>query len=118
MLSARNRFFGQKGIKRVLKYGKISRGRFLSIKTIENNRRSGSRVAVVVSKKVSKKAVVRNRIRRRIYEIFRKNWDKIEPNKDIVVLVYDEKTAILPHVELETSILQLAEKAKLLTNRN
>lgn len=114
MLSTQYRFFGQKGIKRVLKYGKIYRGSLFSIKTIENNRRSKSRIAIVVSKKVSKKAVVRNRIRRRIYETFRKNWDKFESNKDIVVLVYDEKIATLPPAELEISLLQLSQRAKLL----
>jgi ribonuclease P protein component len=44
-----------------------------------------ARVAVSVSKKVSKKAVVRNKIRRRVYSALRSELKKLKPNMYLVV---------------------------------
>lgn len=44
-----------------------------------------SRVAIIVSKKVSKKAVVRNRIRRQMFAVVQSSWATLRPGCDIVV---------------------------------
>jgi ribonuclease P protein component len=50
-------------------------------------------VAIVVSKKIAKSAVVRNRIRRRIYESIRKQNLLEGKLVDVVVVVHDENLA-------------------------
>ena len=69
----------------------------------------------MVSKKVSKSAVVRNRIRRRIYEIVR--LSKKESGQkwpvDIVVSVFDDRPAKMPHDELRAAVEGLLKKAGL-----
>lgn len=44
------------------------------------------RLAVVVSSKISKKAVVRNRIRRRVVGIIENYWEELTPGYDLVVI--------------------------------
>ncbi len=71
------------------------------------------RVAVVVSKKVSKSAAKRNRIRRRIYEAIRLLAPTYLKNQDIVVTVFDDRIVSLPQPELiHTLERQLATLSK------
>ena len=49
------------------------------------NRTEGNRVGITVSKKLGK-AHIRNRIRRRIREVYRLNEDQFQPGWDIVVV--------------------------------
>ncbi len=69
---------------RTYKLGKSYNNPALYIKAIES-KASVTRIAVVVPKKVSKKAVDRNRDRRRIYEICRSEWDQIKPGYNIII---------------------------------
>jgi ribonuclease P protein component len=64
---------------------------------------------VVVSRKVSKSAVVRNRIRRRIYECVR-NFEPLAVY-DLVFIVYDEQVATMPAVELGRIVKQNLRKS-------
>ena len=48
-----------------------------------------SRFAAVVSKTISKKSAIRNRIKRRLKAIFLKNSNKIIQGMDIIVIVKD-----------------------------
>lgn len=66
------------------------RGPLFSIKSVLNNRRSTYRAAVVVSRKVHKSAVTRNRIRRRLYEILRQIEGDIAGPYDIVITVFHD----------------------------
>jgi ribonuclease P protein component len=68
-------------------------------------------MAVVVSKKVHKSAVVRNRIRRRLYEIVRLNQDKITDPYDIALIIFSPLIAELEPKKLEDLIIDLFEKA-------
>lgn len=43
--------------------------------------------ALIISKKVSKRAVVRNKLRRRIYEIIRNNYTGWENSLNVVISV-------------------------------
>lgn len=55
----------------------------------------------MVSRKVNKSAVRRNRIRRKIYEAVRKLEDRSLLSVDIVVTIFDEKIGNMSVVELE-----------------
>ena len=76
------------------------------------NRTDGNRVGVTVSKKLGK-AHVRNRVRRRLREIYRLNEAKFKPGWDIVV-VARSKAVDAPFDKLTASYLALAAKAGIL----
>ena len=76
------------------------------------NRTEGNRVGITVSKKLGK-AHIRNRIRRRIREVYRLNEDKFQPGWDIVV-VARSKALNAPFDKLTASYLSLAKKAGVL----
>ena len=76
------------------------------------NRTEGNRVGITVSKKLGK-AHIRNRIRRRIREVYRLNEDKFQPGWDIVV-VARSKVLNAPFDKLTASYLSLAKKAGIL----
>jgi len=73
------------------------------------NRLDTNRVGITVSKKLGK-AHVRNRIRRRIREVYRLNEEKFQPGWDIVV-VARSKALNAPFAKLTESYLSLARKA-------
>jgi ribonuclease P protein component len=60
---------------------------------------------------VSKSAVVRNRIRRRIYELVREQAVLIPSGIDLVFTVFDERVAELPSPKLEKAVSNLLKKA-------
>ena len=76
------------------------------------NRTATNRVGVTVSKKLGH-AVVRNRVRRRLREIYRLNEDKFAPGWDIVV-VARSRCVGADFGKLTASYLSLAEKAGIL----
>lgn len=84
------------------------------VKYAYNSRRQTYRVAVVVSKKVHKSAVVRNRIRRRLYETIREIESQITKPYDIAISVHDERLAELPADQLRTQVSKQLKKAEIL----
>jgi ribonuclease P protein component len=85
MLPKKFRLTKTKEIDKVFKLGKSSFDSILGVKTLasENN---FSRFVIVASTKVSKKAVIRNQIKRRLHEIVRLNLTKIKPGFDFFIL--------------------------------
>ena len=81
-----------------------------------NNTRGFTRVAVVVSKKVEKTAVGRNRIRRRIYEAIRINFDLIPKGVDYVFVVYSKEVMRMKFGELEEMLGKLVDESKVCYN--
>jgi len=104
MIAQRYRLSNDKQIKRVLHKGATKNGSFFRIKAMKNPRlREFSRFTVIISKKVSSKATVRNKIRRRIKAIFIKEVDKIA-GYDFVVF---------PNITAETAdFIKLTEDAR------
>ena len=76
------------------------------------NRTQSNRVGITVSKKLGK-AHVRNRVRRRLREIYRLHEAKFMPGWDIVV-VARSKAVDAPFDKLTASYLALAAKAGIL----
>jgi ribonuclease P protein component len=107
MLAKVFRFHGYGSLKFVYSKGKTVRARFLSMKYIANSRREQSRIAVVVSKKITKKSPARNRMRRRLYEAVRHEWPSIKPGYDLVITVFDERIGTIPSQELTNLVHDL-----------
>ena len=76
------------------------------------NRTEGNRVGVTVSKKLGK-AHIRNRVRRRIREVYRLNEELFQPGWDIVV-VARTKAIDADFQDLTKAYLALARKAGIL----
>ena len=76
------------------------------------NRTGTNRVGITVSKKLGK-AHIRNRIRRRLREVYRLNEEKFLPGWDIVV-VGRSKALDADFAQLTKSYLSLAKKAGIL----
>ncbi|MDZ7785852.1 MAG: ribonuclease P protein component [Candidatus Saccharibacteria bacterium] len=104
MISKAHRFHGYGSLKFVYKHGRVVRGPMCAIKYHKNPKRTTYRLAVVVSKKVNKSAVVRNRIRRRVFEVVRHYEDRVKHPYDIAIMVYSENVATMPHEELDTML--------------
>jgi len=111
MLSKANRFHGLGSLNFVYRRGKQVRTGQIALKYIRNNKRLAYRCAVVVSKKVQKSAVARNRIRRRVYEAVRVEAASITEPYDLVFTIFDEAVATLPATELQADIKTLLEQA-------
>lgn len=111
MITRSHRFHGYNAFRHVYNRGQTVRGSLTSVKYINNPRRTGYRAAVVVSRKVHKSAVVRNRIRRRVYEIIREHEAQINAPYDVVVTVFSEQIAEMESASLEKLIVGQLKKA-------
>ena len=115
MISRTHRFHGRGSLHRHYNQSKSVRSGFFSLRYTINARRKTYRAAVVVSRKVSKSAFVRNRIRRRVYENVRILFNSTDAPYDMVFIVYDERVARMPAAELTAEITKLCQKADLLS---
>lgn len=111
MIARSNRFHGYNSLNHVYRQGKTIRLPQMTLKFGLSERRKTYRAAVVVSKKVNKSAVVRNRIRRRVYEVIRQNLPADSPPYDLVFSIYDEKIAELPPGDVEKIVKSLLGQA-------
>ncbi len=114
MVSREHRFHGLGSLRFVYGRGEVERGPMFLIKYARNSRRKTYRVAVVVSKKVSKSAVVRNRIRRRLYEIVRQQGEKIHEPLDIVITLHSDQVADMPADKLQAQLVKQLKNAKII----
>jgi ribonuclease P protein component len=85
MLISKNRLRKKSDINNVFKKGKTLTGNFIFLRIAKNNS-NVNRFAFVVSSKVSKKSVLRNRIKRQLREIIKKNIFKIKPGFDFILI--------------------------------
>jgi ribonuclease P protein component len=110
MISHLYRFRGHGSLKAVYQRGQTVRGPFIQLKYLERQDQKRYRAAVVVSRKVHKSAVVRNRIRRRIYEILRQQQSELL-GKDLVITVFSEQVADIEPQKLTANLTELINKA-------
>ena len=116
MLNKRYRFHSRGGVNWVYKHGKTVRSVQASL-VFAPNERGSTRVAVVVSKKVDKTAVGRNRIRRRVYEVIRKNFEYLPKKTDYIFIIYSSKVKTMEISELEKLLGGLVEESKVCYNK-
>ncbi len=116
MLSKKYRFHSRGGVKYVYQKGKTVRRPKMSLVFVDNEK-GYTRVAVVVSKKVNKKAVERNRIRRRVYEVIRKNFELVPKKRDYIFIIFSDDVLRMPFNELEKVLGELVEESKICYNK-
>lgn len=114
MISKSHRFHGHSSLSYVYRHGRVVRGPLMAVKFVQNDRRDVYRLSVVVSKKVAKLAVVRNRIRRRLYESVRQYESQITVPNDIVITVFADILQTLPAEELERAVKAQLQQAGLI----
>ena len=113
MLSAKHRLLKDRDIARVMKRGRSFFAYDLSLRCTDNGL-AVSRFAVVTSLKVSKKAVLRNQLKRRIREIIRTEiMPTIKPGFDGIVSTRKGLLA-LEFGDLRTRAIGLFKKARLI----
>lgn len=118
MLARAHRFHGYGSLKTVYRSGQTVRGPLVSLRFMVRDPRRSYRVAVVVSRKVHKSAVVRNRIRRRIYEAVRQYAELIPPGTDLVFTVFSDQLASAESAKLQTTIQELLQKTSSYEHRS
>jgi ribonuclease P protein component len=112
MLTRSNRFHGHGGVRRAYRLGRPIRSHNATLHVLRNDKVRRTKVAVVVSRKVDKSAVRRNRIRRRIYELVRPELHMFTNPTELVFTVYSVELATMPSQELQKLIHELLAKAK------
>jgi len=115
MISRSHRFHGHNSLRQVYQQGKTVRGPAFAVKSLLNPRRDSYRLAVVVSRKVHKSAVGRNRIRRRLYAAVRQLEDQISQPHDIVLTVFNDSVLGLPAAELNLQVKRQLTAAGILS---
>jgi ribonuclease P protein component len=113
MISSLFRFHGHNSLRYVYSNGKAVRSQLFTIKYVSNAHRARPRFSVVVSKKVIKSAVGRNRIRRRLYEYLRVNTDRLSGVYDIVIICTSADLRTLPYAQITEQLDTLFDKASL-----
>src|SRR5688572_27144465 len=111
MIPSTHRFHGRNSLRFVYRQGWQVRGDVLAVRVVRNPRRSTWRAAVVVSRKISKSAVVRNRIRRRIFEVVRTQSSRINGPYDIVFTAFSDSLATLAGDDLRRTVLSCLQRA-------
>ena len=106
MLSKKYRFHSRGGVKYTYKHGKTIRTPKISL-VYNENARGHIRCAVVVSKKVEKTAVARNRIRRRVYEAIRLELPNFPEKRDYIFVIYASEIMTIDFDELRKLIHSL-----------
>ena len=111
MLAKKYRFHSRGGVRYVYQHGKTVRKPRMSLVFCDNTR-GFTRIAVVVSKKVTKAAVKRNRIRRRVYEVVRQNFEFIPKKRDYIFVIYSDDLLKMSYSELVKSLGALVAETK------
>ena len=106
MLSRKYRFHSRGGVRYTYAHGKTIRTPKMSL-VYNDNSRGFQRYGVVVSKKVEKTAVGRNRIRRRVYEAIRMEREHFREPRDNIFVVYSKDIMTLDFKELRALIRSL-----------
>ncbi|HSX46301.1 MAG TPA: ribonuclease P protein component [Candidatus Saccharimonadia bacterium] len=110
MITRRHRFHGYGSLKSVYSRGQTARGGLLNLMYARRDPSKAYRVAVVVSRKVSKSAVVRNRIRRRVFESIRRQSGSIPGGTDLVFTAFGEQLAAIDAAKLDALVADLLQK--------
>lgn len=110
MISQNYRFHSRGGVRYVYQKGKTIRTPVLSL-IYAPNTRGHQRFGVVVSKKVLKSAVGRNRIRRRVYEAIRLELPEFTAPQDCLFVVFNKSIITMPFLELRRTIHDLLERS-------
>jgi len=115
MISKLHRFHGYGSLRHVYRSGRMVRGSLFAVKVVDSPNRKDYRLAVVVSRKVDKSAVRRNKIRRRLYQATRQLDPPIKNSCDVVITVFQAETADKAYDALVSQLTQQLSAAGALT---
>ncbi|OGF25732.1 ribonuclease P protein component [Candidatus Falkowbacteria bacterium RIFOXYB2_FULL_47_14] len=85
MLKKINRLTKKKEFENVHKKGRPSFDKIMGVKTVGNELKL-NRFGIIVSIKISKQAVIRNKVKRRLREAVRLEIDDLKPGNDIIII--------------------------------
>ena len=117
MIASTNRFHGRNSLSDVYRRGRMARGPLFAVRMLPSNRRS-YRIAVVVSRKVHKSAVARNRIRRRLYALVREQMVGATQPADIVITVFQPELISEPQANLASQLKKQLSDSGALAKRD
>jgi ribonuclease P protein component len=112
MLSRKYRLTKNKDFARVAQQGEFYRGHYFNLKWIENNL-DCSRFGIVVSLKVDKKAVARNKIKRRLRAMIRENLGQIVSGYDFLILTKNN-IKLLSYAEIKIELFRVLKNKGLI----
>ena len=115
MIAQRHRFHGHSSVRNVRGKPLVFSG--FKVFSAARPKTRPYRMAVVVSKKVHKSAVVRNRIRRRLYEAVRVSKIIDSSSVDMVFVVHTPELANVSAEHLQTNVWAALEKITTLHNK-
>jgi len=88
---------------KLINQGQKAKNRYFLIYYLKNENQK--KFAVLVKKDYSKKAVIRNKIKRRIFEILRNNLNKI--NNGYYLIIVFKECQFLKFTELQNELLKI-----------
>ena len=113
MIKKNYRFHSRGGVRYTYQNGKTIRGSKISL-VFADNSRNKQRYAIVVSKKILKSAVGRNRIRRRSYEALRALLPNIQKPVDCIFIINSKDILDIDFKELRTLVRDLLKEADII----
>lgn len=112
MLPLKNRLKKRKDFENIFEKGVTAPNRYFFLKIVQSDNPE-TRIGFIVSKKVSKKAVERNRVKRLFREAVQMNLIRIKPSYDLVFIVLNSaKNKTL--LEIEKEVKYVLEKNQLI----
>ena len=111
-MKKQNSLTKKKDFEQVFKQGRGYRRNFLYLK-IKNNDLEFSRFGIIVSKKISNKAVVRNQIKRRIREAINNREEKIKKGMDVIIVALEDIKS-KKFVEIDNCVEQVFDRSGIL----
>lgn len=111
MLPQKNCLKKKKDFEKVFKKGERFKEGFLSLIALRN-KSTESRFGFIVSRKLSKKATLRNKIKRRLRALAEANIPKINPKADLI-LIANSGLEKKDFWEIEEILKEILQKAKL-----
>lgn len=116
MLSRKNSLKRKKDFQRVFKEGKGFKEDSIILKVAKNNTKE-MRFGFIVSEKVSKKATLRNKVKRRLRELVKARLDRMRKGIDVVLIALPG-LAGKDFKQMEKSANRIFFKAKILDNES
>jgi len=89
MLAKQYRLRKNRDFESVFKKGKTLSGKYFFLK-VQKNDLQINRFGFIVGKKITNKAVLRNKIKRRLREVVKENLDRVKLGFDIVIVAKPE----------------------------
>ncbi|PKM88287.1 MAG: ribonuclease P protein component [Firmicutes bacterium HGW-Firmicutes-12] len=115
MLKRRFRLKNKHEFKKTYQNGKTVANSYLVLYLIENKEIDDSKVAFAVGKRIGK-AVVRNKIKRILREVYRKNMQAVKKNH-YLIFIARAKIKGISYVNIEKSMLALLNKTGLISRK-